>query len=51
MLSDFRSRLSENLAALKVRLTELDKRLRAYGGQKPEWTVGKIINLEHSRVL
>ncbi|KAL4887803.1 hypothetical protein BDV59DRAFT_206639 [Aspergillus ambiguus] len=49
MLSNFRSRLSENSAALKVRLTELDKKLRAYGGQNPDGTGGKNINLEHLR--
>lgn len=32
ILSDLRSRFSENSTALKVRLTELNKKLRAYGG-------------------
>ncbi|KAE8312440.1 hypothetical protein BDV41DRAFT_300693 [Aspergillus transmontanensis] len=49
MLSDFRSRLSENSTTLNVRLTDLDQKLRASGGQKSEGTGGKNIDLEHLR--
>ncbi|KAF7590395.1 hypothetical protein BBP40_002896 [Aspergillus hancockii] len=47
MLSDFRSKLSENSTTLKARLTELDKTSRTFAGQTSECTGGENTSLEH----